>query len=168
MKKRIIEVVPIISLMLFFIFGLYFENWNLGATFFLLIPVSWILLTGNPWKKLSEIIPLISLMIFLWIGLSTGIWHPTWLVFLLIPLVNIIVEKRITSRKLVGIVVVGLYIAIGFLTPEGWEKGWVVFLLIPIVNTLFFPQKNAYVNFSKDQFKTKFKNIIIEEEKDDF
>ncbi|PKK98204.1 MAG: hypothetical protein CVV57_08035 [Tenericutes bacterium HGW-Tenericutes-2] len=168
-NKRILAVVPLISLMLFLISGLYYEKWNLGWTFFLLIPISSILLTGNPWKRLSEMMPLISLTVFLWIGFGFGLWHPGWIVFLLIPIVNLIVEKKINARKLVGILVVAAYITLGFLYNE-WDRAWILFFLIPIINTIFFPQKNAYFSFTKENIKSKINKIIIDQDddKDDF
>ncbi|HRX45020.1 MAG TPA: hypothetical protein P5091_03160, partial [Acholeplasmataceae bacterium] len=100
MKKRIIAAMPLISLMLFLFFGLYDGNWSLGASFFFLIPISWVLLSKKPLKRLSDIMPLVALAVFLWIGFGFKIWHPTWLIFLAVPLVNLIVEKRIDARKL--------------------------------------------------------------------
>lgn len=167
-NKRILAVVPLISLMLFLISGLYYENWSLGWTFFLLIPISTILFTGNPWKRLSEMMPLITLTVFLWLGFGFDLWHPGWIVFLLIPVVNLIVEKKINARKLVGIVVVAAYITIGFLYNE-WGRAWIIFFLIPIINTIFFPQKNAYFSFGKESIRSKINKIIIEQDdKDDF
>jgi hypothetical protein len=169
MNKRILAVVPLLSIMLFLIAGLYYDRWDIGWTFFLLIPISSILLTNKPWKRLSEMMPLITLLVFLWIGLGTGYWHPGWIVFLLIPIVNLIVERRINARKMVGILVVAAYITIGFVFDE-WGRAWIIFFLIPIINTLFFPQKNAYFSFNKDTIKSKINKIIInqEEDKDDF
>ncbi|MCF7930078.1 MAG: hypothetical protein K9L02_01040 [Acholeplasmataceae bacterium] len=165
-KRRIIAVMPLISLLLFLGAGLYLENWSLGWTFFLLIPISWILLTGKPFKKLSEIMPMVSLILFLWLGFGFDLWHPGWMVFLLVPIVNLIVEKKINARKLVGIIVTGSYIAIGLITDE-WHPTWIMFLLIPIINTIFFPQKNAFVEFGTESIKNRFRNIIIDEEKDE-
>ncbi|MDO9630017.1 MAG: hypothetical protein Q7I99_08975 [Acholeplasmataceae bacterium] len=166
MKRRILMVVPLISLMLFLISGLYYEKWDLGWTFFLLIPISSILLTGNPWKKLSEMMPLITLMLFLWLGFGFNLWHPGWIVFLLIPIVNLIVEKKINARKMVGILVVAAYITMGFVFNE-WGRAWIIFFLIPIINTIFFPQKNAYFSFTKENIKSKINKIIINQEDDD-
>jgi general stress protein CsbA len=110
--------------------------------------------------------PMISLIIFLWLGFGADLWHPGWMVFLLVPIVNIIVEKRIRPRKMVGIVITATYIAIGLLTDE-WHPTWIIFLLIPIINTIFFPQKHAFIEFGTETVKSRFKNFIIEEEKDD-
>jgi len=163
MKRRILAAVPMISLLAFLISGLYLENWSLGWTFFLLIPLSWILLTGKPLKKISESMPFIALLVFLWLGFGFGFWHPGWLVFLLVPLTNMMVERRIQARKIVSILIIGGYIAYGLIT-DAWHPGWIMLLLIPIVNTIFFPQSNAYVSFNSDTIKSKFKKIIIEHE----
>ncbi|MCU0104338.1 hypothetical protein N7603_01555 [Acholeplasma vituli] len=152
MKKRLLAAMPLISLMLFLGAWLYYEKLELGMTFFLLIPLSWILLTGNFFKRLSEIVPFVSLLLFLWLGFGLGYWHPGWLVFFLIPLTNIIVERKIDARKFVGIVVTAAYITLG-LVYDTWHPTWIMFLLIPIINTLFFPQKNAYVTIKTQSFR---------------
>lgn len=152
MRKRLLQAMPLISLMLFLSAWLYFEKLELGLTFFLLIPLSWILLTGNFLKRLSEIVPFVSLLLFLWLGFGLGYWHPGWLVFFLIPLTNILVEHKIDARKLVGIAVTATYITFGLLY-DSWHPTWIMFLLIPIINTLFFPQKNAYVTIKSKVFR---------------
>ncbi|MCR3906853.1 MAG: hypothetical protein NUK62_07530 [Tenericutes bacterium] len=164
MKNRILAVMPLVSVLLFLVAGLYWGEWVLGLTAFFLIPLSWILLTGKPLKRLSEIMPFVCLIVFLWLGFGLDLWHPGWMVFFLIPLVNIIVERRVNARKIVGIVVTGAYIGIGLATGQ-WHPTWIMFLLIPIINTIFFPQRHAYININKDMFKAKFKDIIIEHEK---
>lgn len=164
MRKRLLAAMPLISLLLFLAAWLYFDKIELGVTFFLLIPLSWILLTGNVLKRLSEIMPFIALMLFLWLGFGFDFWHPGWLVFFLIPLTNIIVERKIDARKMVGIVVTTAYISLG-LIYDTWHPTWIIFLLIPIVNTLFFPQKNAYVTFKTNSFRFG-KVVDAEEDKD--
>lgn len=167
MRKRILEVTPLVSLLLFLYATFYLKNPNLGWTFFLLIPLSWILLTGNFKKKIQESMPFIALVVFLWLGFAGNLWHPGWLVFLSIPLVNTIVEKRVTARKLVTYVVTLSYILISLYVVKEWHPTWIMFLLIPIINTLFFPQKDAYITFSKQNIRNTFKRVIIEEERDE-
>jgi hypothetical protein len=166
MKKRILEVTPLISLLLFLFATFYLENSSIAWTFFLLIPLSWILLTGNLKKKIQESMPLITLIIFLWLGFGFDLWHPGWLIFLLVPIVNTIIEKRLTARKLVTYGVTAAYILLSIFVVKAWHPTWIIFLLIPIINTLFFPQKNAYVTFNKQGMKNTFSRVIIEEEKD--
>jgi len=166
MKKRLLAATPMISLFLFLGAGLFLTNWKLGWTFFLLIPLSWVLLTGNPLKRLNEAMPLISLVIFLWLGFGFEWWHPGWMVFLLIPLVNLIVERKLDGRKIVGILVTATYITIGLLFEDMWHPTWIMFLLIPIINTIFFPQKSAYVSFNSTTLKHKFRDIVDYEDND--
>jgi hypothetical protein len=166
MNRRILAVTPLISLLLFLVSGFYLSNWQLGWTFFLLIPLSWILLTGNMLRRLNEVMPLIALVLFLWLGFGGGLWNPGFLVFLLIPLTNMIVEKKFYARHMVAILVAALYVAIGIWTQE-WHPLWIMLLLIPIINTLFFPQKNAYFGNKDTGWKQTFRRIIIDEEKDE-
>ncbi len=166
MRRRIIAVTPLISLLLFLFSGLYLDNWSLAWTFFLLIPVSMILFSSHPLKRLPDMMPLIALVAFLWLGFGFNLWHPGWLVFLLIPLVDMIVERRINARKIVAVLVTGGYIAIGLITGK-WSPTWIMFLLIPIINTLFFPRNHSFISFSGNEIKNKFRHIIIDEEKDE-
>lgn len=165
MKQRIVAATPLISVMLFLFFGLYNGNWALGASFFLLIPISWVILSKYPWRRLSDIMPIVALAIFLWIGFGYNTWHPTWLVFFSIPLVNLIVERKIDLRKLVSILVVGAYITIGLMTKE-WHPTWIMLLLIPIINTIFFPKKTNVI-FQQGSFRSKIRHYVIDEEKDE-
>lgn len=159
MKRRILAAMPMISLLLFLYAGLYEKNWKLGWSFFLLIPISTMLMTGNFKRRLNESMPLICLVIFLVLGFGLDLWHPGWVVFLLIPITNLIFAKRLEPRKMVSFVITGAFIAIGLLT-EQWHPAWIIFLLIPIINTIFFPEKYAYVRFNGASFKQKFKDII--------
>lgn len=166
MKKRVLAVMPLVSLFIFLAVGLYLEKWLLGATAFLLIPLSVMLLTGNPWKRLSESMPLIALTVFLILGFGFDAWNPGWVVFFSIPLVNMITEGRLRPRKLVGIAIAIIYVLLGLFTELGWHPTWLIFLLIPIINTLFFPQRFAYMHINGQTLKEKFKSIIIDHEED--
>ncbi|MCD4826246.1 MAG: hypothetical protein K8Q99_00535 [Acholeplasmataceae bacterium] len=170
MKRRILAAIPMISLMLFLISGLFYENWKIGWSFFLLIPFSWILLSSRPFRRLNDLMPMISLIVFFWLGFGFGLWHPAWVVFLIVPLVNMITEKRIRPRKFVTIVIVTLYVAVGVST-KSWHPEWVMLLLIPIINTIFFPYDIKKIASHRGTWKKdldKFFNdkFVVEEEKD--
>jgi hypothetical protein len=171
MRKRLLAAMPLIATMLFLIAGLYLENWRLGWSFFLLIPLSWILLSKNIFKRVNDLIPLLALIVFLWLGFGFDLWHPGWAVFLLIPLVNMIVEKRFTPRKIVTVGISAIYIAVGFVTNT-WHPTWIMLLLIPIINTIFFPYEIKAFKSNKSSWKSDlskyFKDkIIINEEEDE-
>ena len=160
MRKRLMAAMPMISLFLFLGSGLFLDNWQLGWTFFFLIPLSWILLTGKSLKRINEAMPFICLVVFLWLGFGLDLWRYAWMVFLLIPLVNLVVERKLDARKIVGIAVTATYITIGLLFEDMWHPTWIMFLLIPIINTIFFPQKSAYVSFNSETLKHKFRDIV--------
>ena len=171
MRKRILAAIPLISILLFLIAGLYGQNWKLGWSFFFLIPLSWILLSKNAFKRANDLIPLLALMVFLWLGFGFDLWHPGWAVFLLIPIINMIVDKRITPRKMVTLSVLALYVTYGILADD-WHPAWIMLLLIPIINTIFFPfdfkfAKGQQTDWKKDVSKFFKDKIIIDEEKED-
>ncbi len=166
MRKRLLAATPMISVFLFLLSGLYFKNWVLGLSFFLLVPISAILLTGQFKRRISEAIPLIALTTFLILGFGFQLWNPGWVVFLLIPLVNFINTGRLEPRKLVSFTVTMAFIGIGLGTGK-WHPTWIIFLLIPIINTLFFPEKHGWARYG-EELKRKYRTIISvdPEEKD--
>lgn len=166
MRRRILSAIPLISLLLFLYAGLYEKNWRLGWTFFLLIPISAMLLTGKINRRLNESMPLICLLVFLFLGFGFELWNPGWAVFLLIPITNLIFAKRFQPRKLVTLAVTAAFVAIGLITGD-WHPTWIIFLLIPIINTIFFPEKFAYIHFNSQTIKSKFKDIINAEVDED-
>lgn len=171
MKKRFLQAMPLIAILLFLISGLYYENWKLGWSFFLLIPLSWILLTGNILKRLNDLAPLVALIVFLWLGFGFDLWHPGWTVFLLIPITNMIAERRITPRKLVTLLVLTAYVVVSFMIDQ-WHPTWIMLLLIPIINTLFFPYNVFTFKSKSSDWQTNVKKffndkIIVEHKTDD-
>ncbi|MFU8792928.1 MAG: hypothetical protein ACNA7K_02795 [Acholeplasmataceae bacterium] len=170
MKRRLLAATPMISIFLFLGAGLVYDNWRIAWTFFLLIPLSVMLLTGNPIKRLSEAMPLIALTIFLWLGFGWDLWNPGWAVFLLIPLFNFIAKGRLEPRKMVSFLVTISFIVIG-LTTGSWHPTWIIFLLIPIINTLFFPEPNAFMTVKTFNFKDKVRTYVdaeVDDDDDDF
>lgn len=171
MKNRIIQAVPLIAIMGFLTAGLYLENWRLGWSFFILIPLSWLFLSKNVLKRIQDVMPLVALIIFLFLGFGFEWWHPGWLVFMLIPITNMIVEKRITPRKLVTVAVVSVYVVLSLILDQ-WHPTWIVLFLIPIINKIFFPyhviaSKHSKGNWEENVKKFFHDKIIVEHEKDE-
>jgi uncharacterized membrane protein YoaK (UPF0700 family) len=177
MKKRIVSTLPLISIFLLLLFGLGFDNWKLGIIFILLIPVFTILLSDHVARQLNRHMPFIALILFLWLTIGFDLAHPGWLVFFLIPLSDMIYHKRFYPRKIVGVVIVSLYIIIGVLYPQSffpeslqifgesfWHPGWVMLLLIPIINNIFLPQSHRFIHIDKEKIKEKFKDYIYDED----
>ena len=82
-----------------------------------------------------------------------------------------IVERKITPRKLVNVIVIGGFIGLSLYLDE-WHPTWLILFLIPIINTIFFPYdsfkfKNKENNW-EDRIK-KFVNdkIIVDHQKSD-
>lgn len=180
MRKRIVATTPMIAVFLMLVSGFVFDNWKLGVSFLLLIPLSLILLSDNLPKRIHQNMPLIAIILFLWLTFGFGLAHPGWLVFFLIPLSDMIYRGRINARKLVSIIVTFLYILIGVLYsrsffPESlqvfgdsfWHPGWLMFLLIPIINNLFFPNKTSFIYFNKSDWKDRIQSYMNTDNKDD-
>ena len=179
MKKRIVSTMPLISLFLLLVSGIVFDNWWLGFSFILLIPLSTILLSNQIGRQLNQKMPLIALILFLWLWLGLDAAHPGWVVFFLIPLSDTIYHRRYTPRRIVGSVIFFIYIVIGVLYtqsffPESlkimgdsfWHPGWLIFLLIPIINNIFFPRSQGFIEFDKERIREKF-NMYFHQHRDD-
>ena len=167
MRQRIAVTMPLIALTLFLFAGFVLENWLLGLTAFLLIPLSSILLSKNWVRRVHQSMPLISLILFLWLAFGLDMAHPGWLVFFLLPLSDIIFSRRIDARKLVTMVITIAYIALGLLIEGFWHPGWLMFLLIPIINNLFFPNRNQIFYMNKEDLKTRVKSFVYEDNDDE-
>ena len=171
-KQRVISAMPLISLLLFLFSGFVLDDWILGLTFFALIPLSTILLSSKPLKRINQAMPLIATVVFLWLALGLDLAHPGWVVFLAIPLSDVLLNGRLEPRKLISVFITAAYLVIGFVF-DAWHPGWLIFLLIPILNTLFFPNKSKqfyhktfFYQFT-DRSKSKDKDeatIIIDDD----
>ncbi|AUD63187.1 hypothetical protein BK010_06140 [Tenericutes bacterium MO-XQ] len=171
MRKRIVAAMPMIALALFLFSGLYLENWKLGWVFFLLIPLSWILFSNHIFKRLNDAAPVLALFIFLILGFGFDLWHPGWVVFLLVPVFNMIVERKITPRKLVNVIVIGGFIGLSLYLDE-WHPTWLILFLIPIINTIFFPYDNFKFKNKENNWEDRIKKfvndkIIVDHQKSD-
>ncbi|MFH5882033.1 hypothetical protein [Liberiplasma polymorphum] len=179
MRQRIVTTMPLIVLFLLLFSGFVVDNWRLGASFILLIPLSWILLSHDYARRIHQAMPLIALAIFLWLGFGFNAFHPGWVVFFLIPLSDMIFNGKIDARKMVTVSVTIIYVAIGIMYPRAWfpeslqligesfwHPGWIIFFLIPIINNLFFPNKNTFINMNKMQWKDKMRSFVKNDDED--
>ena len=180
MRKRIVSTTPMIAFFLLLVSGFVFDNWGLGVSFLLLIPLSTILLSNHIARRIHQSMPLIALVIFLWLALGFDLAHPGWVVFFLIPLSDMLYKGRIDARKMVSVVITAFYVVIGLIYtmdffPESlqlfgdsfWHPGWLMFFLIPIINNLFFPNKTSFIFFNKKDWKDKIHMYINQEDKED-
>lgn len=163
-RRRIATAMPMIALLLLLFSGFVLEDWLLGVSFFLLVPISWILLGKNVLQSINRAMPMIALALFLWIALGTGNAHPAWVVFLLIPLSDAIFNRRFNARRAVVFTITAVYLVLGFTIDDFWHPGWLMFLLIPIINTLFFPNTRTFVFMSRDDIKSRVRAFVEERE----
>ncbi len=166
MKERFVAVTPLVSLLLFLFSGFVLDSWALGMTFFLLIPISWVLISSNPLRRLYQLTPLISLTLFLWLAFGFNLAHPGWVVFFLIPLADLLFNGQLNGRKLTTLGITILYIVLG-LTQGLWHPGWLLFLLISIINILFFPRNRIVIRRGTQYFRTSFFAFVNKEDDED-
>ncbi len=167
MRQRIAVTMPLIALTLFLFSGFVLENWLLGLTAFLLIPLSSILLSRNWLRRIHQLMPLIALILFLWLAFGLDMAHPGWVVFFLIPLSDILLSRKIDGRKFVTLAITISYIALGLTLNDFWHPGWLMFLLIPIINNLFFPNRNQVFFMNKEDIKVRVKRFVNDDDDDE-
>jgi len=180
MKQRLVATMPLIALFMLLVSGFVLDNWKLGISFLLLVPLSWILLSDHLAKRVHQMMPLITVILFLWLAFGFDLAHPGWVVFFLIPLSDMIYRGRIDARKMVSVSITFIYILIGILYPRPffpeslrivgddgfWHPGWLIFLLIPIINNLFFPNKSNIIFMNKNQWKETVRTYIYDKDED--
>ena len=88
MKTRVRQAMPMISVLLFLSTGFIFSEWMLGLLFFLLIPLTELILSDNFFLSIRNLFPVAVVIVFLVLALRYDYAHPGWLVFLLIPIVE--------------------------------------------------------------------------------
>lgn len=90
-QRKLIQAMPILSVMIFLILGYTLEAWHPGWLVFLSIPVSGILFAPYKKRKLAALSPFIAVTIFMLVGtyVENGFMY-SWLAFLLIPLFGIL------------------------------------------------------------------------------
>lgn len=165
MRERLVAATPLISLLLFLFSGFVLDSWGMGLSFFLLIPLSLILLTQHYLQRLNQMMPLIALLVFLWLHFGADLAHPGWVVFFAIPISDTVIGGKINAKKFVTLSITLGYIVLGFLIEGFWHPGWLIFLLIPIINILFFPSQTMRFYSSRSKtFKSTFYRFVNAED----
>ena len=92
--RKIIAIMPFLSVIIFLILGYTFEVWHPGWLVFFLIPVSAILFKPYKKQKIVALSPFIAVTIFILVGtyVKQG-YQYSWIAFFLIPLISILVAN---------------------------------------------------------------------------
>ncbi|MDO9629317.1 MAG: DUF1700 domain-containing protein [Acholeplasmataceae bacterium] len=136
-RNKIIALTPFVSLIIFFVMGLYYDLWHLGWMVFLMIPVTSIILHTRLKDGIIALSPFVSVIAYLILGWGFDLWHPGWLIFLLIPMVSILLHTRLKDVfvAIAPFVSVIVFILLGTYYNL-WNPGWLVFLSIPMLGIL--------------------------------
>ena len=87
---RMERLAVLMSIIVFFLWGYFFEAWAVSWVVFLAVPLFAVILHAKGRDTLVPITVLLSILIFYLTGYYSGQWNLAWLVFLAIPLVAII------------------------------------------------------------------------------
>lgn len=84
---------------------------------------------------LNTLFPTISAVVYVCLGVFMKIWHPTWLIFFLIPLYYSLceaIEKKNMNCFAYPVLIVGVYLLLGFLHTPYFRTCWVIIFTIPV------------------------------------
>lgn len=89
--RKLIKIIPFISLIIFLILGYTLQAWHPGWLVFFLIPISAVLFAPYKKRKLIGVTPFLAVTIFILIGtyVKNG-YQYSWIAFLFIPLIGIL------------------------------------------------------------------------------
>jgi len=150
--RKLIALMPFISVIIFFISGFVYDLWNPAWLVFLLIPMTAILVDGANKKSrhtLTALSPFLATIIFILSGTIFKTWHPIWLIYFIIPVSAIITSSKeqsllSTITALTPFIAIVTFFFLGTLF-QLWNPGWLVFLIIPMVGIL--NEKNSVKAF---------------------
>ncbi|WP_025725403.1 DUF1700 domain-containing protein [Acholeplasma granularum] len=137
--NRVIGIMPFISTILFFISGFAFNGWTYAWIFYLLIPVTAIILNVRGSEKIIALSPFVAVVCFFLTGIFLNFWHPGWLIFLIVPITGIIfhVKGKEKITALSPFILAIIYILIStYVSSEFYLYGWAIFAIIPVVGIL--------------------------------
>ncbi|MDD3122401.1 MAG: DUF1700 domain-containing protein [Candidatus Izemoplasmatales bacterium] len=89
-KGLLVKITVVLSLIIYFVFGFFFNTWGYLWMIFLAIPMVSIIRYSGKNARLVALMPFISTIIFFCLGYFFGLWAISWIAFLLIPVVAII------------------------------------------------------------------------------
>ena len=150
---------PVLAVLVYFILSFTTERWDMTWIIFLSIPLYYFAInfvdytqgkSDRHWMSVFPY-PIIVVAAFLLIGFLSGVWHPTWLLFLTIPvyyfIVHVIENKdkgwRAVLCGVFPLLIVCLYLLLGFSIEGAWKWAWLVFLTIPIWSWAFKSNKST-------------------------
>lgn len=91
-STRVEKATLLLSIVVFFLWGVFFDAWAVAWVVFFAVPSMSVILHAKGRDSLVPITVFISILIFYLIGYYTQQWHVAWLVFLGIPIVAIVQE----------------------------------------------------------------------------
>ncbi len=88
-SRKIINVMPFLSLLIYLVLGYVFKLWHPGWLVFLLIPISGVLFSPYRKKKLVGITPFLAVIVFTLVGMYVpNGFRYSWIAFIFIPLIG--------------------------------------------------------------------------------
>src|SRR5690554_1228065 len=143
-RNKIFAIMPFIATIMFFAVGFGFDGFSYAWAFYLLIPITAILVNVRGKERFIALTPFISVIVFFLLGFFLQLWHPGWLIFLLIPVTAITLNTKGKDRivalspfpLVITYVVIVTYVAYDF-----YLYGWAIFALIPLLALILKPVK---------------------------
>jgi hypothetical protein len=86
----LVRLTVVLSIVIYFVFGYFFNTWAYLWLIFLAIPMVSIIKYSGRKNRLVALMPFIATIIFFCLGYFFNLWAISWIAFLLIPVVAIV------------------------------------------------------------------------------
>lgn len=144
LKRNLMFGSLLLSIILYYTFGLIFDNWIWPLLAFVM-PLTYAIYTknlkvqigiiNNPFLALLSILVLVGYFV---VSLLTTGWAWTWMFLLLIPMIAIYGENKFSNIvEYTPFISVVLFYSVGYFIDGGWTYSWLFFLMIPMTGIIF-------------------------------
>lgn len=157
--NKIVAVSPFVATICFFISGFYFDGWQYGWLFFLMIPMLGILFNSPRRDRIVALAPFISVIAMMLIGFLTGYWEYAWLPFLSIPVLGYFTHgKKLDAWVFFMLIVLGIAGYVVFGQMYGFNVSWLSFAPAIIYSIL---RGDIAINFGNLKGQERRKTILF-------
>lgn len=157
--NKIVAVSPFVATICFFISGFYFDGWQYGWLFFLMIPMLGIIFNSPRRDRIVALAPFISVIAMMLIGFLTEYWEYAWLPFLSIPVLGYFTHgKKLDAWVFFMLILLGIAGYVVFGQMYGFNVSWLSFAPAIIYSIL---RGDIAINFGNLKGQERRKTILF-------
>lgn len=119
-------------------FFVLFGSWGIAIALWMFAPFSWMMVLGNPQKRMLNLLPVLMASMYVGLGLEFGLWQEGLLLFQAIPFLGILIRPKRTfaGYAALSISILSILIEYAFHIQISW---WVKTMLIAIIYWIYLP-----------------------------